>query len=775
MKSFLVLPGFISRGCLCGKPSVLVVREPPSLSSGYVGISLFWLYGNLYLLVMWESRSSYCMGTSIFWLCGNLALLVVWEPLSSGYVGISLFWLYGNLYLLVMWESRSSGCMGTSIFWLCGNLALLVVWEPLSSGYVGISLFWLYGNLYLLVMWESRSSGCMGTSLFWLCGNLALLVVWEPLSSGYVGISLFLLYGNLYLLVMWESRSSGCMGTSIFWLCGNLALLIVWEPLSSGYVGISLFLLYGNLYLLVMWESRSSGCMGTSIFWLCVNLALLVVWQPLSSGYVGISLFLLYGNLYLLVMWESRSSGCMGTSLFYLCGNPSFLVMWYSSLLVVWEPLSSGCVEPLSSECGNLSLLVVWQYITSGCVEPFSSGYVGTLYSGCVVTSLLWLCGNPSILVMWKPLYSGYVGTLYSGCVVTSLLWLCGNPSILVMWKPLYSGYLGTPLFSLCGSVSSAEILEEPIKMMCQILLLLVCTLVTVSAVATRPCHSGWAQRGHNCYQLFKKHLFFDDGPAHYLSGRFCNDIGASLAEITSEEENEFVKAWLKRKIYTNDTVGVWIGGKKAYNKKKWEWTTSGNPLNYTDWAPHQDFQYKGCMSMSPAFNYSWVPEFCSKMKNMKYICEKHMYNLIGRCYGDSCYYLHLGTYRAKTSPNDIYDKDVDPQYLPCPRGHLVEINSREENDFILNYLDEAEDVIQTVWTGGYEDIVGRWKWAHSGATISNFTNWAQQPDSDDNGIYFGDICLGLSRADNWEWKKIECDTMLPVLCERPAGWFPKG
>ena len=57
-------------------------------------------------------------------------------------------------------------------------------------------------------------------------------------------------------------------------------------------------------------------------------------------------------------------------------------------------------------------------------------------------------------------------------------------------------------------------------------------------------------------------------------------------------------------------------------------------------------------------------------------------------------------------------------------------------------------DVIQTVWTGGYEDIVGRWKWAHSGATISNFTNWAQQPDSDDNGIYFGKL---NHRKEKWD------------------------
>ncbi|KAK3771593.1 hypothetical protein RRG08_016628 [Elysia crispata] len=224
-----------------------------------------------------------------------------------------------------------------------------------------------------------------------------------------------------------------------------------------------------------------------------------------------------------------------------------------------------------------------------------------------------------------------------------------------------------------------------------------------------------------------------------------------------------------------DSTEGVWVNGRNFID---WSWKYSDQKIIFSDWADNPGTSGK-CLSMSTKFGFSWVPEDCDKTKNMKFICEQDLCKQPMECFQGSCYTLHCSLHIAKIT--DTYGYDDEPTPITCPQGSLARIESKEENDFIMKFLNKSEDFVQTVWTAGYDedgsyDQAGEWKWQGTDQAITGFTNWAPKDDSYDYYGYFNDDdyrrhdegCIALSRADNWAWTDIECEDYYPVLCEEP-------
>ncbi|XP_078619179.1 uncharacterized protein LOC144886426 [Branchiostoma floridae x Branchiostoma japonicum] len=85
-----------------------------------------------------------------------------------------------------------------------------------------------------------------------------------------------------------------------------------------------------------------------------------------------------------------------------------------------------------------------------------------------------------------------------------------------------------------------------------------------------KQCQSGWREHNNHCYKLMQNKASWSSAES------MCKTDGASLASITSSDENNFIKD-----VISNARVGVWIGLHKK--GKSWKWA-DGSGLSYTNW-----------------------------------------------------------------------------------------------------------------------------------------------------------------------------------------------
>ena len=66
----------------------------------------------------------------------------------------------------------------------------------------------------------------------------------------------------------------------------------------------------------------------------------------------------------------------------------------------------------------------------------------------------------------------------------------------------------------------------------------------------------------------------------------YCEGVGAHLATLTSQGENNFVFQNVGQQ-----GVNIWLGGSDANSEGNWQWIT-GEPWSYTNWGPNQPDDY---------------------------------------------------------------------------------------------------------------------------------------------------------------------------------------
>ncbi|KAK7456586.1 hypothetical protein BaRGS_00039312, partial [Batillaria attramentaria] len=97
--------------------------------------------------------------------------------------------------------------------------------------------------------------------------------------------------------------------------------------------------------------------------------------------------------------------------------------------------------------------------------------------------------------------------------------------------------------------------------------------------------------------------------------------------------------------------------------------------------------------------------------------------------------------------------------------GHLVEIQSADENAFVLNFFQTHAHDGDRMWIG-LEDIAveGEWVWS-SNRDKAEYTNWSQgQPDSSQSW----EDCVELSPYYGGRWNDIHCeDYKFPFTCQK--------
>ncbi|XP_060595177.1 fibropellin-1-like, partial [Ruditapes philippinarum] len=140
------------------------------------------------------------------------------------------------------------------------------------------------------------------------------------------------------------------------------------------------------------------------------------------------------------------------------------------------------------------------------------------------------------------------------------------------------------------------------------------CTCVagyTGTNCETAKCPADWYFFRESCYFRSTKDL------AWLEAEEDCIALGGHLVEITSEQENNFIKS--------NMLIGnsVWIGLNETVTENVFVWVSSGNTLGvYRNWATGQpnNFTNQDCVYMHHATG-NWYDYYCSYVTY--YICEK--------------------------------------------------------------------------------------------------------------------------------------------------------
>ncbi|GFS00015.1 C-type mannose receptor 2 [Elysia marginata] len=301
--------------------------------------------------------------------------------------------------------------------------------------------------------------------------------------------------------------------------------------------------------------------------------------------------------------------------------------------------------------------------------------------------------------------------------------------------------------------------------MISQIFLVVIASFAV--SVEEDACPKGWTRyRGH-CYSVGQT---ISDYREAYEE---CEAQDAYLVEITSAEENTFVKNLIRNS--TLNETGAFIGllgsvyqsQNLAANQYEfgaiWVWEYSFEEVNFTSWAdPGVRLDYYEshvCAALSRDRDWAWVAEDCYSYLGRTYVCEKDAD--VQKCFQGSCY-------RLLSKSFELFEG-----YSVCQEvgGFLVEINSQAENDFVKDYLESkfiprsrfGASLSQNVWLGAInEGGFGRnFNWMSTNETV-DFQNWGN--DVEVTGAV--ENCAVLDTTIDYMWSDVSCFTDNAVLCE---------
>ena len=282
-----------------------------------------------------------------------------------------------------------------------------------------------------------------------------------------------------------------------------------------------------------------------------------------------------------------------------------------------------------------------------------------------------------------------------------------------------------------------------------------------------RGCLPDWDLYQGSCYRLGTTGLASSDANfacSYHYEG--------DLAEISTEEENNFVKELLRRDA-TDDETSAWIrmsqdGRGIWYDLQEEE---EEEDLTDMDW---DTFSFTGFLSESPKCaifseddDWAWRETDCDEeISSRTFVCERD--SLQTECFEGSCYDL-----LSETS-------DIGSAHDTCKAlgGYVVEIDTKEEQNFVKDFLNRAQvpeslhfsNSDETVWLGAsYDDEDGKFYWKNGGTEVGEFPGWADGEPSYTGPRGRQEDCAELDGNRDWEWNDTVCITGLhAVLCERP-------
>ncbi len=237
------------------------------------------------------------------------------------------------------------------------------------------------------------------------------------------------------------------------------------------------------------------------------------------------------------------------------------------------------------------------------------------------------------------------------------------------------------------------------------------CTFTPISASAAIYSPVAVIDWNGHTYHLYDESMTWEEAK------QYCENSGGYLATFTSEEEWNVIH----EQIIENGNQ-YWFGGYGKGSIDTWIWIT-GEAWSYSDWCPGEpNNAYNGAENYLGTWTGSYQWNDYRPDVELGFICE------FGDVVTQQRYTFNGHTYQ-------IFDSSISwedaKSFCETLGGHLVSINSKDENEFIESIIKDAKQDIY--WTGGLkEESSDVWQWLDG--TLLTYTNWAQGEPNNDNG-----------------------------------------
>jgi len=278
-----------------------------------------------------------------------------------------------------------------------------------------------------------------------------------------------------------------------------------------------------------------------------------------------------------------------------------------------------------------------------------------------------------------------------------------------------------------------------------------ICELPLVSNGSS--CADGWRSYDSSCYYISSNATTWSK------ARRKCQQLGADLARIESDAEQNYVKTMFSK--------ASWIGLNDRVIRGTWVWLDDTEATQYNNWYRNEPSAglaraYDCVVAHSSEHNLGrWSNIECSKESG--YICEIPSdcsgTNSSWISYNGHCYNFNVDA----TSWSDARSRC----HLQRADSDLVKIETREEQTFINGHI-SGKSLVRGFWLGlNSQYMSGIYKWLNESTKVI-FTNWdTQQPSQSVKELCVEMYGTGWSRRGKWNDEYCMKDN--GFICQMPA------
>ncbi|KAK4312213.1 hypothetical protein Pmani_016336 [Petrolisthes manimaculis] len=275
-------------------------------------------------------------------------------------------------------------------------------------------------------------------------------------------------------------------------------------------------------------------------------------------------------------------------------------------------------------------------------------------------------------------------------------------------------------------------------------------------------CEDGWTAFEDYCY-LYSNADYNENTFTYTDAKTECQAMGAKLASIHTEEENDFVFSMLDEWSYTS----TWIGMSDDGHSGSLAWTDDTS-ITFTkfDYIEFYSFStYPTCAGYS-GYDYSvalWALFDCNTMNF--YVCKKAKEAIPINPSNTGCYEDDLpykGSCYSYNAMSATWSKAQDDCSSKHSGSHLVVLNDKYETGYVSAMLSEVGGHTWIGMSGTIgEDNSVTFTWVNGDPV--EFTNWNEYEPIPEHGT-----CVAAS-GETYNlgfWSVWTCDVSLPYICE---------